>query len=437
MEQAFWVILTLSSVISILICIIFIYFYNKFKKTFFLELALASFLYAIHIPVINLITSMTKQSLIGILSDKILLISASYLFVHAISKLTEIKFYKIIHSIFIFVFFLVITLEIYCNEIFIKGSAGLIIFATAFIYCGILFFRNKTFIRHNRIILGSLFVIWGLIPFLYIPYYLNDKLPLIPVMLIFTVKLLINFFIIILFFEESRKEVLIKNFEITSLENTKKQILSTITHDIKSPLTSLSGYCELIVSEKLGTLTKEQKEKILIMKKNIDKINSITDRISFYSKLTRFEKINQVEKISIKKLLFDISVYIRKINPGISINFEFPEDELIIQVDFTKLSELFYILTDIMTNFENNPSINILFISYQDKDKNYIFENKFYYKEKIQKNEILNITDEQKTFGANLINKIFTDINANMNLDIKENENCLIIKIKLLGFPLD
>ena len=159
-----------------------------------------------------------------------------------------------------------------------------------------MFFKNRTFIRFNRNILGLLFVIWGLIPFWYIPYYLNDELPILPVIAIFTVKLLINIYIIILFFEETRKDILSANYEISALENTKKNILSAITHDIKSPLTSLNGFCELLVSERLGNISDEQKDKIYVMKRNIDKINAITDRLSFYAKLKYSEDYNKTEK---------------------------------------------------------------------------------------------------------------------------------------------
>ena len=128
MEQAFWTVLILSAVISVFISLIFIYFYTEFKKTYFLKLALASFIYAVHIPVINIINNFSEINLLSIILDKILLIGASYLFVNAISKLTQIYFHKVIHYIYSISFIVVILLEFYCEDYFVKGSTGLIIF---------------------------------------------------------------------------------------------------------------------------------------------------------------------------------------------------------------------------------------------------------------------------------------------------------------------
>jgi len=48
--------------------------------------------------------------------------------------------------------------------------------------------------------------------------------------------------------------------ELKEVENLKSNFLSTISHELRTPLTSIAGFIELVLKEKLGPITEQQKE---------------------------------------------------------------------------------------------------------------------------------------------------------------------------------
>ncbi|MEA2053803.1 MAG: HAMP domain-containing sensor histidine kinase [Candidatus Thermoplasmatota archaeon] len=68
------------------------------------------------------------------------------------------------------------------------------------------------------------------------------------------------------------------------LGKMKTTFLDVVAHELRTPLTSIKTYVELFKREKLGKLTKVQKEKLDIMAKNVDKLtNLINDMLQIPS----------------------------------------------------------------------------------------------------------------------------------------------------------
>ena len=68
------------------------------------------------------------------------------------------------------------------------------------------------------------------------------------------------------------------------LGKMKATFLDVVAHELRTPLTSIKTYVELLRKEKLGRLTKVQKEKLDIMAKNVDKLtNLINDMLQIPS----------------------------------------------------------------------------------------------------------------------------------------------------------
>ena len=123
-------------------------------------------------------------------------------------------------------------------------------------------------------------------------------------------------------------------------------------------------------------------------------------------------------------------MYIRKINTEIIIDFEFPDSELYITIDFTRISELFYLLSDITSGIDKELH-QISFKSCIAKDNSYIFENRYYYKKELEKKEIDRIIDQNHNISALLIKKICNDINADLSADISEQNKSITVVIKI------
>lgn len=69
-----------------------------------------------------------------------------------------------------------------------------------------------------------------------------------------------------------------KSYEkIKDLDRLKDEFLQSTSHELKTPLTSLSGFTELMMAGKLGKLTKKQSEATKVIKFDVERLtNSIT-----------------------------------------------------------------------------------------------------------------------------------------------------------------
>jgi len=75
------------------------------------------------------------------------------------------------------------------------------------------------------------------------------------------------------------------NEKLSKMDKTKDEFLSIVTHDLKTPLTSLSGYADLILSGIAGEITKEQRSYIEIIKKQSSSLEEMIDTILDYTRL--------------------------------------------------------------------------------------------------------------------------------------------------------
>lgn len=90
------------------------------------------------------------------------------------------------------------------------------------------------------------------------------------------------------------------------LGKMKATFLDVVAHELRTPLTSIKTYVELLKKEKLGKLTKVQKEKLDIMAKNVDKLtNLINDMLQIPSIDAKDLELRK-EKFSAREVIFEI-----------------------------------------------------------------------------------------------------------------------------------
>ena len=103
----------------------------------------------------------------------------------------------------------------------------------------------------------------------------------------------------------------IKNSEekLKLLQTTDKQkdeLASMMSHEIKNPLTPILSVCEILLSEKAGKLSQEQREKIKIIEKNSNQIN---DLLSDFTEVKKLE----LDQMSLSKTNVDLKEYLENV----------------------------------------------------------------------------------------------------------------------------
>ncbi len=84
---------------------------------------------------------------------------------------------------------------------------------------------------------------------------------------------------------ESRGQELDRlNGELTRLDKMKSDLIGNVSHELQTPLVSIRGYTEMILKERLGPISEEQRKGLSLSLKNIDRLISMIDNLLAFSR---------------------------------------------------------------------------------------------------------------------------------------------------------
>ncbi len=146
------------------------------------------------------------------------------------------------------------------------------------------------------------------------------------------------------------------NDELHSLDELKSNFLSTMSHELKTPLISIMGFSELVTDESLGPLNKEQKKAMNVVNSNSRQLKRLIESLLFMSALEPKNYIYDFSNVPVKpiieKALSVISV--ENTDKDIIVENRLPDEMYLVNGDSNYLSELFIHLID--NAFKFTPS---------------------------------------------------------------------------------
>ena len=124
-------------------------------------------------------------------------------------------------------------------------------------------------------------------------------------------------------------------------EKSKNEMITNIAHDLRTPLTSILGYLDLINKRDLSEETKKEYLKIVYEKSK--KLQDLIESLFSFTKTNSSKLVLKIEKIDIIKLLCQLmeEFYPNFENKGITCSVNTNEDPCIIDGDGTLLARLF------------------------------------------------------------------------------------------------
>lgn len=129
-------------------------------------------------------------------------------------------------------------------------------------------------------------------------------------------------------------------------ENMKSELITNVSHDLKTPLTSIIGYVDLL--EDVKDMPPEAKDYIAVIKKKSDRLKNIISDLFDLSRSSSGNVELDMENLDIKKLmeqtLADMSDAIE--SSGKNIKQAFPEKPVMIYADGKKLYRVFQNVID-------------------------------------------------------------------------------------------
>ena len=138
-----------------------------------------------------------------------------------------------------------------------------------------------------------------------------------------------------------------KRLAEAEMEKMRANLLRAISHDLRTPLTSIYGACSTVI-ENYDSLEKEQKLKLLGEAcSDAQWLNRMVENLL---SVTRIDS----EKVSVKKtptvleeLIDTVLVKFKKTHPGVNIHVELPDDFIVIPMDSMLIRQ---VLTNLLEN---------------------------------------------------------------------------------------
>ncbi len=93
------------------------------------------------------------------------------------------------------------------------------------------------------------------------------------------------------------------NEELRQVDKLKDEFQSMVTHELKTPLVPIQGYCELLLDGTIGDLTEQQREKVQIIYNNALRLTDLISDLLDVRKLQLGEMKFDIREISAKDLI--------------------------------------------------------------------------------------------------------------------------------------
>lgn len=136
-----------------------------------------------------------------------------------------------------------------------------------------------------------------------------------------------------------------------------RQFVSNVSHDLRSPLTSIKGYLTAILD---GTIPPENREKYLnLVIKETERLQGLTQNVLQLNSVDKFSMYMEYEDFDINRLIRDTCQAFegRCIEHGISFDLIFEDAEAGVHADRGKIAQVLYNLTDNALKFSPDGSV--------------------------------------------------------------------------------
>lgn len=148
--------------------------------------------------------------------------------------------------------------------------------------------------------------------------------------------------------------------ELDTLEEEQRKFISNVSHDFRSPLTSIKGYIEAMLD---GTIPPEMQEKYLnIILFETERLNKLTQSLLDLNRFGHHGIILDIADFDINQVIRTTTRTFEGVcsKKGLSFDLFLTEKHLFVKGDMSKIQQVLYNLIDNATKFShNNTAITI------------------------------------------------------------------------------
>lgn len=161
-----------------------------------------------------------------------------------------------------------------------------------------------------------------------------------------------------------------KNKTIEQVDIQKEEFSAMVTHELKTPLVPIIGYCKMLKNKMLGELNSEQLESIDTINTNAKRLESLISDIMDVRKLDLDKMRFNIEDVSIDEFFEDLNTSYKILGQkGKEFLVNLPKKGLVIKTDKTRLRQVFDNLISNAIKFTPNQNAKIEIGAIQEDHK--------------------------------------------------------------------
>lgn len=150
--------------------------------------------------------------------------------------------------------------------------------------------------------------------------------------------------------------------EMKGVDNLRKELISNVSHDLRSPVASIQGYAETLLLKKDNVTEEERIRYLETIVKGSERLKKLVAELFELSKLEANQVKPEMEPFGIAELIYDIVAKYRILSQkkGVSINVVLSKDLPLVEADISLLERALQNLIDNAIKFCNEgDTINI------------------------------------------------------------------------------
>lgn len=160
-----------------------------------------------------------------------------------------------------------------------------------------------------------------------------------------------------------------QNIQLKKLDQLKSAFLNATSHELRTPMSSIKGYVQMLIKQVLGELSKEQKDALEVILRNTNRLDNLIQDILDISRLESGTMKFITEKTNISDLINDVSETMRPSADLKKIKIKtYVEDNLKeLTIDSDRIKQVIINLINNALKFsENGTEINLSAKQYKD-----------------------------------------------------------------------
>lgn len=171
-------------------------------------------------------------------------------------------------------------------------------------------------------------------------------------------------------FERMARRIQAQMQHIQGVDQARRDLITNISHDLRTPLSSMQGYLDTLLIKQGGISDDERRQCLLITRRHCVRLSRLVSELFELSKLDQHSMTPQFESFSITELLQDVSqeFQLRTRRKGIELRMDLSSANIMVVADIGLIQR---VLENLIENaIRHTPQKGVVSIAIQRVDEN-------------------------------------------------------------------